>query len=87
MLGYSGALIGGDQLLGDALSRPPGFLVHGDADELVPVQAMYAAVAGLQAARIPVPWSLRRSLPHGTDPDGIAHGAAFLTAAFAASGG
>ena len=48
--------------------------------------AMYAAVAGLQAAGIPVQWSLRRGLPHGIDPDGIAHGAAFLAAAFAASG-
>lgn len=61
------------------------FLVHGDADEVVPVHAMHAAVAGLQAAGMPVQWSLRRGLPHGIDPECIAHGAAFLTAAFAAS--
>jgi phospholipase/carboxylesterase len=86
VLGYSGALIGGETLPHEALSRPPVFLVHGDADEVVPVQAMYGAVAGLQAAGIPVRWSLRPGLPHAIDPDGIAHGAAFLAAAFAQSG-
>jgi len=86
VLGYSGALIGGNRLAQEAISRPPVLLVHGDADEVVPLPAMYAAVTGLQAAGIPVQWSLRRGLPHGIDPDGIAHGAAFLAAAFAASG-
>jgi phospholipase/carboxylesterase len=86
VLGYSGALLGGERLAQEALSRPPVFLVHGDADDVVPVQAMYAAVAGLQAAGIPVQWSLRQGLAHGIDPDSVAHGAAFLAAAFAASG-
>jgi phospholipase/carboxylesterase len=86
VLGYSGALIGGERLPQEAASKPPVFLVHGDADEVVPVQAMYAAVAGLQAAGIAVQWSLRRGLPHGIDPDSIAHGAAFLAAAFSESG-
>jgi phospholipase/carboxylesterase len=85
VLGYSGALIGGDRLPQEAISRPPVFLIHGAADEVVPVHAMYAAVAGLQAAGIPVQWSLRPGLPHGIDPDSIAHGAAFLAAAFAES--
>ena len=86
VLGYSGALIGADRLAQEAISRPPVFLVHGDADEVVPAPAMYVAVAGLQAAGIPVQWSLRRGLSHGIDPDSIAHGAAFLAAAFAESG-
>jgi hypothetical protein len=42
---------------------------------------------GAAGAVIPVQWSLRPGLPHGIDPDGIADGAAFLTAAFAESGG
>jgi phospholipase/carboxylesterase len=86
VLGYSGALLGADRLAQEAISRPPVFLIHGDADEVVPVHAMYGAVAALQAAGIPVQWSLRRGLPHGIDPDSIAHGAAFLAAAFAGSG-
>jgi phospholipase/carboxylesterase len=86
VLGYSGALLGGERLPEEAVSRPPVYLVHGDADQVVPVQAMYAAVAGLQAAGIPVQWSLRRGLPHAIDPESVAHGAAFLAAAFAESG-
>ncbi len=59
------------------------FLVHGDADEVVPVGALPAAVEGLQAAGIPVQWSIRRGLGHGIDPESIEHGAAFLAAVFA----
>jgi hypothetical protein len=47
---------------------------------------MDGAVVGLQAAGIPVQWSLRRGLPHGIDPDSIAHGEAFLAVAFSESG-
>jgi phospholipase/carboxylesterase len=86
VLGFSGALLGGERLAAEAQSRPPVYLVHGDADEVVPVQATYAAVAGLQAAGIPVQWSIRRGLPHGIDPESVAHGGAFLATAFAAQG-
>jgi phospholipase/carboxylesterase len=82
VLGFSGALLGADALKVEAVSRPPVFLVHGDADEIVPVGALSAAVAGLQAADIPVRFEVRPGLPHAIDPDGIAHGGAFLAAAF-----
>jgi phospholipase/carboxylesterase len=51
VLGYSGALLGAERLPAEVTSRPPVFLVHGDDDEIVPVQALHAAVQGLQAAR------------------------------------
>lgn len=86
VLGYAGALLGPDRLTREVRSRPPVFLIHGDADEVVPVHAMYAAVAALQAAGVPVQWSVRPGVPHAIDPDSIAHGAAFLAAAFAESG-
>jgi phospholipase/carboxylesterase len=87
MVCYSGALIGGESLPAEARSRPPVLLVHGDADDVVPVGAMTAAVQALQAAGIPVQWRVRPGLPHAIDPDGIACGAAFLGAAFADAGG
>jgi phospholipase/carboxylesterase len=87
VLGYSGALLGAEHLPGETLSRPPVLLIHGDADEVVPVEATHAAVAALQAAGIPVQWSIRRGLPHGIDPESVEHGAAFLAAAFAAAAG
>jgi len=82
VLGFSGALLAPDKLVAEAVSKPPMLLVHGDADQVVPVQALQAAVAGLQAAEIPVQWSVRPGLPHGIDPEGIAAGAAFLAQAF-----
>ena len=82
VLGFSGALVGADLLKAEAVSRPPFFLVHGDADQIVPVAALPAAVAGLQAADIPVRFEIRPGLPHGIDPEGIAHGGAFLASAF-----
>jgi phospholipase/carboxylesterase len=82
VLGFSGALLGADALKVEVVSRPPMFLIHGDADEIVPVGALAAAVAGLQAADIPVRFEIRPGLPHAIDPEGIAHGGAFLAAAF-----
>ncbi len=78
VLGYSGALLGGEMLATEAVSKPPVYLIHGDADQVVPVQALHAAVAGLQAAGISVQSSIRPGLPHGIDPEGMAYGAAFL---------
>ena len=83
VLGYSGALLGAERLPAEVVSRPPVFLVHGDADEIVPLQALHAAVRGLQAADVPVQWAVRPGLGHGIDPSSIEHGAAFLAAAFA----
>jgi len=82
VLGFSGALLGAEALRSEAVSRPPVFLIHGDADEIVPVGALATAVAGLQAADIPVRFEIRPGLPHAIDPEGIAHGGAFLAAAF-----
>ena len=56
----------------EARSRPPVMLIHGDADDVVPVEALFEAVEGLQAAEIPVQWIVRPGLPHSIDPDGIA---------------
>lgn len=86
VLGFSGALLGEETLAAEARSRPPMLLIHGDADQVVPVQALHAAVAGLQAAEIPVQWSVRPHLAHGIDPEGIAAGSAFLAQAFRDAG-
>jgi len=83
LVGFSGAMMGADTLASEGQSKPPTLLVHGEADQVVPVQAMHAAVAGLQAADIPVEWAVRPGLPHGIDPEGITAATAFLANAFA----
>lgn len=86
VLGYSGALVGPDMLEQESKSKPPMLLVHGDADQVVPVQAMHAAVSGLKAAGISVQSSVRPGLQHGIDPEGLVAGAAFLAQAFKDAG-
>lgn len=78
VLGYSGALIGGESLPAERRSAPPVMLIHGDEDDIVPVAAMPAAVESLQRADIPVQWVVRPGLPHAIDPEGIAIGGRFL---------
>ena len=78
ILGFSGALVGAATLAAEARSRPPVMLIHGDADDVVPVGALFDAVDGLQAAEIPVQWIVRPNLPHSIDPEGIAAGGRFL---------
>lgn len=83
VLGFSGALLGADALPQEVRSRPPLLLIHGDADEIVPVEALFLAVQGLQAAGVPVQWSVHQGLPHGIHPQDIEHGATFLASSFA----
>jgi phospholipase/carboxylesterase len=84
VLGFSGALLGAEALPQEVRSRPPVMLIHGDADDVVPVDEMFMAVEGLQAAEIPVQWILRPGLPHSIDPYGIDAGAKFLADMLAA---
>ena len=78
ILGFSGALLGAEDLPREARGRPPVMLIHGDADDVVPVDALFMAVAGLQAAEIPVQWIIRPGLSHSIDPHGIEAGGKFL---------
>jgi len=78
ILGYSGALTGPDMLAGEIKSKPPVALVHGDADPVVPFQAMAAAEKTMTAAGVKVETHTVRGLQHGIDGEGAQFGAAFL---------
>lgn len=78
VLGFSGALLGPELLATEARSRPPVLLVHGDADDIVPVAALAMAVAGLKQAGFEVDGIVRPGLPHSIDPYGIEAGGRFL---------
>ena len=83
VVGYSGALIGAELLPDEVVTRPPVLLVHGDADEVVPAQALGAAAKGLEAAGLGVKAYLQPGLGHGIDPQGLALGGRFLAERFA----
>jgi phospholipase/carboxylesterase len=82
IVGYSGALATVENL------PPPGagpaiLLVHGDMDEVIPVDAMFMAREILGQAGLPVEWHVSQGIGHGIDGDGLRLGGAFLKQAFA----
>ncbi|SDG26296.1 phospholipase/carboxylesterase [Limimonas halophila] len=68
---FSSLLPGGDHLADEIQSRPPVLLVHGEADEIIPVQALGATEAALTANRVPVTSERRPGMGHGIDERGI----------------
>jgi len=78
IVGFSGALVGADLLAGEIRSRPPVLLVHGDADAIVPYEALARAETALEAAAVPVETVTCRGLDHGVDENGLRAAARFL---------
>ncbi|MCQ4158365.1 prolyl oligopeptidase family serine peptidase [Roseomonas sp. GC11] len=78
LLAYSGRLIGEELLATEMAHRPEVLLVHGEADEVVPVQASHTAEAALQAQGVPVESLWCPRLGHGIDDAGLTAGALFL---------
>jgi len=83
VLGYSGALLGGETLSAETKARPPVMLVHGEADPMVPSASMSQAKESLEAVGFKVESHLRPGLGHGIDPEGLALGGRFLAEALA----
>jgi len=74
---FSGRLLAPERL-GEAVSRPPVLLLHGDADDVVPYAAMdeaaeHLAGAGFETATFTMPGT-----GHGIAPDGLGQAVAFL---------
>ena len=78
VLGYSGALVGAEELGAEIRSRPPVLLVHGDADPVVPYAELKRAETALKAAGVPVTTETRPRLPHSIDDAGLRLGGQFL---------
>lgn len=78
ILGYSGTLEDAATLESEATGRPPILLVHGDQDEVIPVEALFLAGDALLKAGISSQWHLSAGVGHGIDPGGMLHGALFL---------
>jgi phospholipase/carboxylesterase len=83
ILAFSGALIAPDSLAADLKNRAPVLLVHGEADDVVPVSRSRDAEAALKAAGVPVEAQYVPGLGHGIDETGISFGALALQRGFA----
>jgi phospholipase/carboxylesterase len=82
ILAFSGALIAPQALPAELANRAPVLLVHGEADEAVPVSRSHDAEAALVAAGIPVEAHYIPRLGHGIDDTGISLGALALQRGF-----
>ena len=83
IVGYSGMLVlkGDKDVAGYApqvRARPPVLMIHGDADDLIPAQALFLSTQALAALDIPVEWHLSAGVGHGIDGEGLRHGGEFL---------
>lgn len=86
ILGYSGILVLGPQQPGaerPTQNPPPAVLLaHGDADELIPADALLLSANSLADMNVPTQWHLSAGLGHGIDNAGLIHGALFLAQSF-----
>ena len=83
IVGYSGLFVlpnnaAPDVVAGEIKSRPPVLLIHGDQDELIPVQALFHATQALAALEVPTEWHISPGIGHGIDQEGLRHGGEFL---------
>jgi phospholipase/carboxylesterase len=83
ILGYSGVLVGPEQLA-EATARdakgapPPILLAHGDQDQMIPFDALFDSAEALAKAEIPCQWHLSLGVGHGIDGGGLQHGGLFI---------
>jgi phospholipase/carboxylesterase len=82
IVGFSGLVAGPEHLAADIVSRPPVLLVHGDRDDVIPVEALAEARSVLGGVEVPVEWHVSPGLPHGIDESGLDLAGRFLKNAF-----
>ncbi|MFY9212595.1 MAG: alpha/beta fold hydrolase [Aestuariivita sp.] len=79
IVAFSGRLLEPDLLADEVVSRMPVLLVHGDADDVVPVQSLPEAAEALQAAGFEEVYAhIMKGTGHGIAPDGLSVALAFI---------
>jgi len=81
IVGYSG-LLADQKPQAAGADAPPVLLVHGDADPMIPVGALFASAATLGGAGMAVQWHISPGVGHSIDETGLAMGGEFLARAF-----
>jgi phospholipase/carboxylesterase len=89
IVGYSGMLVvpddvDADKFAAEIRSKPPVLLIHGDQDQLIPVQALMHAAQELASLDIPIEWHISSGIGHGIDQEGLRQGGEFLARQFTA---
>jgi phospholipase/carboxylesterase len=89
VVGYSGMLVlendsDVDGYQPQIRSRPPILLVHGDRDELIPIDALFHSTQALAALDVPVEWHISAGFSHEIEHEGLRQGGDFLARRFRA---
>jgi phospholipase/carboxylesterase len=79
IVGFSGSLAGEAPKAGP--DTPPVLLIHGDADPMIPVQALFASAGSLGAQDVAVQWHISPGLGHSIDETGLMLGGNFIAMA------
>ncbi len=79
IIGFSGAMTLPEHWQDEINSRPPVILIHGDRDDVVPLQLMEEAQEALQSANIHVDCYVSPGITHSIGPDGLQKALEFLT--------
>lgn len=79
VVAFSGRMLKPESLGEEVVSRPPVLLVHGDQDEVVPVQSLPEAAEALEGAGFERVYAhIQKGTGHGIAPDGLQVALAFL---------
>ncbi|NKB45712.1 MAG: prolyl oligopeptidase family serine peptidase [Alphaproteobacteria bacterium] len=78
IVGYSGALLGSDHLKEDVQATPPLILVHGSADDVIPVTALSHMQQALDSQDITYTAHIVPNHGHGIEQMGATLGRTFL---------
>ncbi len=81
ILGFSGMLTAPEPLPPLGPDAPPILLTHGDADTVIPPQALFLAAGALGRAGALVQWHLSKGSGHTIETEGLLLGATFLAMA------
>lgn len=82
ILGYSGALLGAEDLGGENIQKMSICLIHGEADDVIPIEAYHMARQTLEQNGFEVSGHTSAGLTHSIDEKGIEEGAKFLSQIF-----
>ncbi|UWQ80991.1 dienelactone hydrolase family protein [Leisingera sp. S132] len=79
IVAFSGRLLAPELLKDEAVSKMPVLLVHGDQDDVVPVQSLPEAAEALQEAGFQDVFAhIQKGTAHGIAPDGLSVALAFM---------
>lgn len=78
VLGYSGRIYDQKLFLEKAASSTKIKLLHGNSDEIVPVEEMYKTVEFLKKQNFNVDYKVYQGLGHSISPEGLSDGLNFL---------